>query len=166
MEIDKALVLTAAGRFPNFHRHVCVGVDLMYLFHFRARKEISSLCATTRFVIWHQLHWLKYVQTWEESREWSYRGLDVGKCFRRNEIEKKRHYIERVTTVENFHAFGLFENWLEESLKHFTPDYVKCLQRNEVYTQQTTDYIRTKLSFSLLRSTFLCLRGAFFKNWT
>ena len=41
-----------------------------------------------------------------------YRGLEVGKCFRRNEMEKKRHYNERVTAVEKYiHAFGLFDNW-------------------------------------------------------
>ena len=55
----------------GFHRHMDVGVDSMYLMPFRARKEASSPCATTRFVIWHQLHWQKYVQTWEESQELS-----------------------------------------------------------------------------------------------
>ena len=33
-------------------------------------------------------------------------------------------------------------------------------EKRKVSTQQTTDYIWTKLSFSLLRSTLLCLRGA------
>ena len=31
-------------------------------------------------------------------------------------------------------------------------------RKRKFYTQQTTDYIRTKFSFSLLRSTLLCLR--------
>ena len=30
-----------------------------------------------------------------------YRGLEISKCFRRNEMEKKRHYNERVTAVKN-----------------------------------------------------------------
>ena len=124
------------GQSPSFHWHVCVGVDLMFLVRFRAIK-VPSPCATTRCVIWRQLHWQKsrrekraendqtrwwtasttychrLLDSWTKSIFWffdvrvfdrsaqKYRGLEVGKCFRRNEMEKKRHYNERVTAVDN-----------------------------------------------------------------
>ena len=88
-----------------------------------------------------------------------YRGLEIGKCFRRNEMEKKRHYNERVTAVKN----GTFTplvlsatGGMGRECKTFYTRLCQMLaEKQKVSTQQTTDYIRTKLSFSLLKSTLL-----------
>ena len=81
---------------------------------------------------------------------WRYRGLEVEKCFRRNEDEKKRHYNERITAVKNG-TFTLL-------LFYTTGEWVESVW-DVGSVQRATDFLRTKLSFSLLRSTLLCLRG-------
>ena len=88
-----------------------------------------------------------------------YRGLEVGKCFRRNEMEKKRNYNERVTAVENVTFMPLVFSITGGMGRECTTFYTRLCQmlaeKRTVSTQQLADYIRTKLSFSFL----LCLRG-------
>ena len=93
-----------------------------------------------------------------------YSGLEVWKCFQQNKIEKKRHYNERVTAVENGTftplVFSTTGGMGRECKTFYTRLCQMLAEKRKVSTQQTTDYIRTKLSFSLLRSTLLCSRGA------
>ena len=85
-------------------------------------------------------------------------------CHRRNELEKRRQYDERIRTVENgsftplvFTTAGgmgqaatTFYKLLASSIsEHHSKPYSLVL-----------NWIRCRLSFSLLRSAILCLRGA------
>ena len=78
-------------------------------------------------------------------------------------MEKKRHYNEKMTAVENgtfTPLVFLTTGGMGIEYKTFNTRLCQMLaEKRKVSTQQTTDYIRAKLSFNLLRSTLLCLRG-------
>ena len=77
-------------------------------------------------------------------------------------MEKKRHYNERVTAVESGTftplVFPTTGGMGSECKTFYTRLCQMLAEKQKVSTQQTTDYIRTKLSFSLLKSTLLSLR--------
>lgn len=93
-----------------------------------------------------------------------YRGLELEKCFRRNEGEKKRHYNERVNNIENGTFTPLVfstSGGMGRECKTFYKRLCEMMAEKRGETsQRVTDFIRTKLSYSLLRSTLLCLRGS------
>ncbi len=93
-----------------------------------------------------------------------YRGLELSNCFKRNEDEKKRHYNERVNTVE-YGTFSPLVFSTNGGMGRECGAFYKRLsemiaEKRNVPVQQTTNFIRSKISFSLLRSTLLCIRGA------
>ena len=93
-----------------------------------------------------------------------YSGLGLEKCFRRNESEKKRHYNERVTNIENGTFTPLVfstSGGMGRECKTFYKRLCEMMAEKRGETpQRMTDFIRTKLSYSLLRSTLLCIRGS------
>ena len=93
-----------------------------------------------------------------------YRGLELKKCFKRNEDEKKKKYNERVLQVENgtftplvFAANGGMARECKVFYKRLSEMIAE--KRNTSIAVATT-FIRTKISFSLLRSMLLCVRGS------
>ena len=66
----------------------------------------------------------------------SHRNNPLAKCYRMNEQQKKRAYDERIRVVEHGKK-----------------------KQNQPY-RRTLHWLRCKLSFSLLRSSIMCLRGA------
>ena len=92
-----------------------------------------------------------------------YSGLGLEKCFRRNESEK-RHYNERVTNIENGTFTPLVfstSGGMGRECKTFYKRLCEMMAEKRGETpQRMTDFIRTKLSYSLLRSTLLCIRGS------
>lgn len=93
-----------------------------------------------------------------------YRGLELKKCFERNENEKKRCYGERVLQVENgtftplvFSSNGGMARECKQFYKHLAE---MISEKRNIDYSVATNFIRTRLAFSLLRSTLLCLRGS------
>ena len=92
-----------------------------------------------------------------------YQGTTLEQAYRTNEKEKKRAYGERVLQVENgsftplvFSASGGMANECEMFYKRLAA--MLADKRNEKISI-VTGWLRTKLSFALLRSALLCVRG-------
>ena len=82
-----------------------------------------------------------------------------------NEVEKKRYFGERVIVVGNG-SFTLLvfatNGGMGRECIHFYQRLSEMIaeKKRNVSVLKTTNFIRTKISFSLLRSTLLCLRGS------
>lgn len=93
-----------------------------------------------------------------------YKGLELSKCFKRNEEEKKRHYNERVNLVE-YGTFSPLVFSTNGGMARECHTFYKRLsgmlaEKRGVSTHQTTSFLRSKISFSLLKSALLCIRGS------
>ena len=93
-----------------------------------------------------------------------YRNLELAKCYTKNELEKKRQYNERVLEVENGSFTPLVFSSNGGMGRECTTFYTRL---SEMYAEkkkqpmhEAIKSIRTKISFSLLRSTIRCLRGS------
>ena len=93
-----------------------------------------------------------------------YRGLELHKCFKRNEDEKKRMYNQRVLEVENATftplVFATNGGMGRECRTFFKRLAQMISEKRHIDYAVASNFIRTKLSFSLLRSTLLCIRGS------
>ena len=84
--------------------------------------------------------------------------------FRKHETQKKRSYNQRVIEVEH----GSFTPIVTSSCGGFgkeTSVFVsklieKVAEKNRVERSQVAGYIRTKVSFKLIRSKVACIRGS------
>ena len=85
-------------------------------------------------------------------------------CHRRHETEKRRQYSERVNSVE-FGSFTPLVFTIAGGMGPAATTFYKRLSslisihRSTCYSQ-VLNWIRCRLSFSLLRSSIVCLRGA------
>ena len=93
----------------------------------------------------------------------SYRELSPKQIFRQHENEKKQQYASRVMEVE--HAtftplvFTTTGGMAEECLRyHNRLAELIAIKKGEDYAN-TVSWIRAKISFAILRSALLCLRG-------
>ena len=85
-------------------------------------------------------------------------------CYRKQELEKRRHYDQRVREVEH----GSFTPLVFNTLGGIGPTASVVFKRISSMIADKTDQpyhsvirlIRCKLTFSLLRSTITCLRGS------
>ena len=91
----------------------------------------------------------------------SHRGTTLAQCYRRNELEKKRVYEERVTEVEHgplvFSTLGGMGPIAKVVYKRIAT--IIADKHKQPYSR-TLFWIRCKLSFSLLRSAITCIRGS------
>ena len=94
----------------------------------------------------------------------TYRSLPLPTCYRRNEQEKRRAYDQRVREVEH----GCFSPLVFSVSGGMGPTarvvYKKLAamiasKHSQSYSQ-TINWLRCRLSFSLLRSCIMCLRGS------
>ena len=84
--------------------------------------------------------------------------------FRKNESEKKKEYAERVIRIEHgtftpivlsaYGGYGL------ETSKFISALINKVADKHDLNISVVANYIRTKLSFHLVRSQVLCIRGS------
>jgi len=93
----------------------------------------------------------------------SCRNQSLSACYRRHELEKRRHYEDRVNQIEH----GCFTPLVFSSSGGMGPTasvFFKRLasllstKRNSHYGS-VMSWIRCKISFSLIHSAILCLRG-------
>ena len=104
-----------------------------------------------------------YIRVFDLSAQ-RYSNLELAKCYERNEKEKKRHYNERVLEVEHgsftplvFSSNGGMGRECSIFYKRLSEMFA---DKKKQPIHETTSLIRTKLSFSLLRSTIRCIRGS------
>ena len=93
-----------------------------------------------------------------------YRCLELKRCFERNEKEKKRQYNERVLQIENgtftplvFATNGAMSRECQAFYKRMAE---MVAEKRKVHMSVATSVIRTKISFSLVRSMLRCIRGS------
>ena len=94
----------------------------------------------------------------------SYRNTSLSQCYRRNELEKRRVYNERIREVEHGSfsplvfstagGMGTTANVVYKRIASLIAD-----KHGKPYSK-TINWMRCRLSFSLLRSAIMCFRGA------
>ena len=94
----------------------------------------------------------------------SYRHSCISSLYRRHELTKKREYGDRIREVENgsftplvFATTGGMGREATLFYKHLADQISE--KRNTTYSK-TMAWIRCTLSFSLLRSAVMCIRGS------
>ena len=94
----------------------------------------------------------------------SYSNQTLKAAHRSNENQKKREYGERVLNVEH----GSFTPLVFTSLGGMSTECInfynriadKISEKRDIITSKGRAWVRTKLSFCLLRATNLCIRGS------
>ena len=94
----------------------------------------------------------------------SYKDLTIQQIYRKHEYEKKRLYANRVLEVEQGTLTPLvftITGGMADECKCFHTRLAKLIsiKKGEEYST-TISWICSKVSFVLLRSTLLCLRGS------
>ena len=94
----------------------------------------------------------------------SYKSKSLESAYRQNENEKKRRYSERVREVEHgsftplvFTAFGGMGRECDRFYKQLAN---KLSEKQDVPQSVATNYVRTAINFSLIKSIALCMRGS------
>ena len=84
--------------------------------------------------------------------------------FREQEATKKREYNDRVIKIEHgsftpivTSAYGGFGR---ETSRFISMLIEKVAEKQDIHTSLVANYIRTKLSFEIVRSQILCVRGS------
>ena len=93
-----------------------------------------------------------------------YRETEIKRCYEKNEQEKKRSYNERVLEVEHGSftplVFATHGGMGRECRRFYQRLSEMIADKRDIAPSVATTFVRTKISFSLLRSTLLCLRGS------
>ena len=91
----------------------------------------------------------------------TYRSQNLTAAYKRNENEKKRKYQQRVQEIEHdtftplvFSCFGGMSRECDRFYKHLAE---RISEKKDIDKSKVTNWVRTKLSFRLLRSTPLCI---------
>ena len=86
------------------------------------------------------------------------------KVYKRLENEKKSQYLQRVVNVEHGTftplIFTCFGGMSRECQRYYNRIAELISEKKDIMLSKTTNYIRTKLSFSLLRSIIMSIRGS------
>ncbi len=94
----------------------------------------------------------------------SYRNTSLSQCYRRNEMEKKRAYDERVREIEHGSFSPLVFSTSGSMGTTATVVYKRIAsiiaEKHNKHYSKTVHWIRCRLNFSLLRSSIMCLRGS------
>ena len=94
----------------------------------------------------------------------SYRSTSLSKCYRQNELEKKRIYEERVREIEHGSFSPLVFSTSGGMGTTATVVYKRIAsmiaEKREKPYSKVIHWIRCRLSFSLLRSAIMCIRGS------
>ena len=94
----------------------------------------------------------------------SHRNTSLPQCYRRNELEKKRAYDERVREIEHGSFSPLVFSTSGGMGTTATVVYKRIAsmlsEKQDQSYSKTMHWIRCMLNFSLLRSAIMCLRGS------
>ncbi len=93
-----------------------------------------------------------------------YHNMTLKQAHRNNENEKKREYGERILNVEHGTftplVFTCFGGMAVECLHFFNRLADMVAEKRNINGNVARSWIRTKLSFSLLKTANLCIRGS------
>ena len=94
----------------------------------------------------------------------TYQNTSLAQCFHRNEREKRRTYEERIREIEHGNLSPLVFSTSGNMGPTATTVYKRLAamiadKTNKPYSK-TIHWMRCRLSFSLLRSAIMCLRGS------
>jgi predicted secreted protein len=88
----------------------------------------------------------------------------TAKIFRNHEMSKKREYMQRILDVENGSftplVFGTNGGLGEECERFLSTLATKIAEKEDESYAQTITWIRTRLSFEILRAAITCIRGS------
>ena len=94
----------------------------------------------------------------------TYHNTSLAQCFRRNELEKRRAYDERIREIEHgsfsplvFSTSGSMGSTATTVYKRLA---AMIAEKNNKTYSKTIHWLRCRLNFSLLRSAIRCLRGS------
>jgi hypothetical protein len=94
----------------------------------------------------------------------SQKHQSTSKIFRSHEMAKKREYMQRVLDVENGSftplVFGTNGGLGEECERFLSTLATKIAEKDDESYAQTITWIRTRLSFEILRAAITCVRGS------
>ena len=94
----------------------------------------------------------------------TYSNQTLKAAHRSNENSKKREYAERVLNIEHGSftplVFSCLGGMSTECSHFYNRVADKLSEKRDLNTSKGRTWVRTKLSFSLLRSTNLCIRGS------
>ena len=84
--------------------------------------------------------------------------------FRQQENTKKREYNERVIRIEHGSftpiVTSAYGGYGRETSRFISLLIEKVAEKRDMHTSLVANYIRTKLSFEIVRSQVLCVRGS------
>ena len=100
-----------------------------------------------------------------DSNAYRYLNKSLQQCHVMNEQEKKRAYSERVLQIEHGTFTSLFFFSIYGSMGRECRTFYSRLshflsEKRDLPKSVTMNWIRTKICFTLLKSSFLCLRGS------
>ena len=91
-------------------------------------------------------------------------GLPTEKVFRQHEMAKRREYMQRILDVENGSftplVFGTNGGLGEECTKFLSELASKIAKKDDKSYAHTITWIRTRLSFDIMKSALACIRGS------
>ena len=91
-------------------------------------------------------------------------SINLDNAFKRNETEKKTKYNSRVVTVEHGTftpiVFSSYGGAGVETNKFFSKLIEMTAEKKNLVHSVVANYMRTKVSFELVRSQVACLRGS------
>ena len=95
----------------------------------------------------------------------SHLNKDISTVFLSNEKEKKRAYNNRVVVEVEHGSFTPivltpYGGCSRETEKFFSPLASKIAKKRDLNESAVIHWLRTKISFTLLRSSILCIRGS------
>ena len=93
-----------------------------------------------------------------------YFNINLQKSYSRNEMEKKRHYNDRVLEVENGSftplVFSIYGGMGRECQTFYHRLDEMIAEKQNAKLPIVISWLRTKICFSLLKSCLLCIRGS------
>ena len=94
----------------------------------------------------------------------TYRDLSLSKVYERSEKEKKRSYNERILQIQHGSFTPLIFSTLGGMGRECSTFYSKLAEmvaeKKGTNKNETTTWLRTGLSFAILRATNICIRGS------
>ena len=93
-----------------------------------------------------------------------YFNINLQKSYSRNEMEKKRHYNDRVLEVENGSftplVFSIYSGMVRECQTFYHRLAEMIAEKQNAKLPIVISWLRTKICFSLLKSCLFCIRGS------
>ena len=113
--------------------------------------------------------WTKYQMAFFDVRVFDpsakrYDGKTLQQCYRKNEMEKKRKYNERILQVENGSftplVFSVNGGMGKEANKCYSRIAEKLAEKRDEPYSVMMSWIRRKIFFSMMKSIIMCIRGS------